>query len=375
MIEIQKIDTSSFKQVDTFVRFHYDLYKGHPQWVPPIVGDIKTMLNRKKHPFYEHSDADFFLARRDGKAVGRIALLENKAFNQYHETKKANFYLFDTINDKEVVEALFDTAFAWCKQRGLDTLIGPKGFSLFDGYGIQIEGFEHRQMMTMMNYNYPYYAPLLEGLGFEKEVDFVSCYLSPEKFGLSEKAREVARRVEERGKFKVIRFKNKREMLAYATRIGEAYNKTFVNNWEYWPMTEREIKFVVDNVLMIAVPKLIKLMTYNDEVVGFLFGFPDVSKALQRQGGRLTPWGILDLVREINNKEWISLNGAGVLPEFHGRGGNALMYYEMEKTIIDSGYRNAELTQVAETAVQMRKDLITQGGVPYKNHRVFRRAV
>lgn len=375
MVSIEKIDTDSKAQVNEFVQFHYNLYKGTPQWVPPFISDIKTMLNRKKHPFYEHSDADFFIARRGKEMVGRVAALENKAFNQYHGTRKSNFYLFDCKDDQEAANSLFDAVFDWSKQRGLDTVIGPKGFSLFDGYGIQVEGHENRQMMTMMNYNFPYYQTLVETLGFEKEVDFVSCYLPMTTFKIAEKMREVARRVEERGKFKVINFKTKRELIRYAKQIGEAYNKTFVNNWEYWPLTDREIQYVVDTVLLVAVPQLIKLITYNDNVVGFLFGFPDISASLQRHGGKITPWGIVDILIDLKRTKWISFNGAGVLPEYQGRGGNALMYYEMEKTMNNFHYVDGELTQVAETAVQMRKDLITAGGRPYKNHRVYRRMV
>lgn len=375
MIDIQKVDTGSPKQVNQFVQFHYDLYSKHEQWVPPFYSDIKAMLNRKKHPFYEHSDGDFFIARRNGEVVGRICVLENKPFNKYHDTRKANFYLFDSLDDQEVANSLFEAAFDWSKKRNLDTMVGPKGLSLFDGYGMVVEGFEHRQMMTMMNYNYPYYPKLMESMGFEKEVDFVSCYLAKENFRIPEKAREVARRVAERGKFKVLNFRTKRELLRYAKKIGEAYNKSFVKNWEYWPMTEREIQYVVDTILLVALPRLIKLIEYNDEIVGFLFGFPDISRALKRQGGKLNPISIADILLELNRTDMVSLNGAGILPEYQGRGGNALMYYEMEKTLLDSKYKHGELTQVAETAVQMRKDLITAGGVPYKNHRVFRRVI
>lgn len=375
MLSIEKVDTSSKSQVNEFIKFHYQLYTGHPQWVPPFYNDIKVMLNRYKHPFHEHSDAEFFIARRGKEVVGRICVMENKPFNKVHDVRKAQFYLFDAVEDQEVVNCLLDAAFDWCRKRNLEILVGPKGFSAFDGYGIQIEGFEHRQMMTMMNYNYPYYPKVLEAAGFEKEVDFVSCYLPGDKFQLPEKVREIARRVKERGKFKIINFTSKRELLRYAGKIGEAYNKTFVNNWEYYPLTDREIKFVISNIIDVAVPQLIKIITYNEDVVGFLLGFPDISSALQRQGGKITPWGLADFLIEMRRTKWISLNGAGVLPEFHGRGGNALMYYEMEKTIHDFNFQHAELTQVAETAVQMRKDLITAGGTPYKNHRVYRRQV
>jgi len=375
MVTIEKVDTTSSTQVHRFVQFHYDLYRGTPQWVSPFYSDIKLMLNRQKHPFFEHSDGDFFLALRGKEVVGRLAILENRPFNQYHGTKKAQFYLFDVINDLEVAKALFARAEEWCKERGLTEIVGPKGLSPFDGYGILVEGFEHRQMMTMMNYNFDYYPRLMEAMGFEKEVDFVSCHLTRENFTIPDKIREVARRVRERGKFKVVNFKSKKELKAWAPKIGEAYNKTFVNNWEYYPLTQNEIKFVLDNLLVVAVPELIKIITYNDDVVGFMFGFPDVSAALQRQGGRITPWGLVDIFLELNRTRFISLNGVGVLPEFHGRGGNTLLYDEMARVLQDSRFTEGELTQMAETAVQIRKDMITAGGVPWKNHRVYHKTI
>ena len=374
MFTIQQIDTTSKSQVNEFIQFHYKLYAGTPQWVPPFISDIQAMLNRNKHPFYEHSEAEFFVAKNGkGEVVGRIGLLENKAFNRYHDTRNANFYLFDVVDDLDAAKYLFDAVFEWCKKRNLNKIVGPKGFSLFDGYGIQIEGNDQRQMMTMMNYNFPYYGKFMEQLGFEKEVDFVSCYLPINDLHISEKIPEVARRVKERGSFKVLNFKDKADVIRHAQQIGEAYNKSFVNNWEYWPMTQREIDFVKDTILVVAVPKLVKIITYKDDIVGFMVGFPDISRALQRHGGKLNPISIVDIMLELKRTDWISLNGAGILPEYQGRGGNALLYDEMEKTIHSGQFVHGELTQVAETAVQMRKDLVNAGGTAYKNHRVFRK--
>jgi hypothetical protein len=266
---------------------------------------------------------------------------------------------------------LFKTAYDWSRARGLDDLVGPKGFSPFDGYGIQIQGFDLPQMMTMMNYNFSYYPDFMDKLGFEKVVDFVSCYLDMDVFHLPEKIQEVSRRIKEKGKFEVKRFKDKRELKEWAIKIGEAYNKTFVNNWEYYPLTPNEIKFALDNIMVVAVPNLIKVITYEGVLIGFLFGFPDITPQLQRNKGRITPWGILDMFNGLKNSKFISLNGVGVLTEYHGRGANALLYSEMLDTIKNSGYTEAELTQVAESAVQMRKDLITVGGREYKNHRIY----
>jgi hypothetical protein len=375
MLTVSQIDTSDHSQVNRYVMYPFKLYANHPQWVPPFIGDIKLMLNKNKHPFYEFSDADFFMAEKGGEIVGRISVMENRPFNKYHGTKQAQFYLFECENDQEVANALFERGFEWAKKRGLDAVVGPKGFSAFDGYGIQIEGTENRQMMTMMNYNYPYYRDLVEKIGFEKEVDFVSCYIPREKFVMPERVHEVARRVLEKGTFKVKNFSSKGEMLKWAIRLGRAYNNTFVNNWEYYPLSDGEINMLVKNLMEVLDHRMIKLITHNDDIVGFLLAFPDISAALQRQKGRITPWGLIDFMREMKTTKWVSLNGAGILPEFQGRGGNALLYSEMEKSLDGYPFEHLELTQVAETAVQMRKDLISVGGKPYKNHRVYHRSI
>lgn len=375
MVTIERVNLDSKQEVNRFVQFQYDLYKESPEFCPPFRADIRLMMNKKKHPFYEHSDGEYYVAIKDGKVVGRIGVFINTLFNEYHATKKGQFYFFDSIDDQQVADQLFNTAIEYCRQRGMADIVGPKGLSAFDGYGILYEGFKHHQMMTMMNYNYPYYSKLLETYGFEKEVDFASCFIESDNFILPEKIREVARRVIERGKFKILEFKNKSEILKMEDKIGEAYNNTFVNNWEYYPMTKGEMDLLLKNLMEVINPRLIKIITYESKIVGFLIAFPDISKALQRHNGKLTPLTIIDLLISLKRTNWVSLNGAGVLPEYHGRGGNALLYYEMEKTLKNFGFTYWELTQVAESAVQMRKDLTMAGGEFYKTHRVFHKKI
>ncbi len=371
MITVKKVDTTSGADVRRFINIPFRLYADCPQWVPPIRVDVKTKLNQQKHPFYQHSDADFFIASREGQDVGRIGALENRRFNDYHGTKEAQFYLFECIDDQDVANALFERIFEWARERGLDAVVGPKGFSPFDGYGIQIEGFEHRQMMMMMNYNYEYYRHLVENLGFEKEVDFVSTYIKISDFQLPERVHRIAERVKKRQNLTVHRFQSKRELREWKDRIGKAYNETFVDNWEYYPLTQAEIDFVLDDLILLADPHFIKIITHEGDVVGFLLGFPDISASLQRANGRLFPFGLLQMLWDMRRTNWTSLNGMGIVPQFQGLGGNALLYSEMEKTIKSSHFIHAELTQVAETAVQMRHDLVNLGAKPYKNHRVY----
>ncbi|HCR71477.1 MAG TPA: hypothetical protein DIW23_08550 [Anaerolineae bacterium] len=376
MLIIEKVDTENKKQVRRFVELPYQIYANCPQWVPPLNIDAYNQLNRKKHPFHEHSDVEFFLAVRDGKDVGRIAAIENKPFNRYHNEKTADFYFFECENNQETANALFDTVIQWAKSRALDILIGPKGMGPLDGYGVLTFGFEHRQTMTMLNYNHAYYPELIEAQGFIKEVDFVSCYLPADKFQMPERVEKIAERVMQRGNLEIKTFKSKKELLKWADRIGMAYNNAFVNNWEYYPLTQREIDFVVENIMTIADYRLIKIITHGEDVVGFLFAFHDVSAALQRARGKLFPFGLIDILLEIRRTNTVSVNGMGILPEHQGHGGNALLYYAMGKTLLEfSQFSHVEMTQVAETTEQMRADLKNLNGVEYKNNRVYKKQI
>jgi hypothetical protein len=376
MLNIEKIDTDNKSQVKRFVDLPYRMYKDCPQWVPPLHVDAYMYLNRKKHPFHEHSDVDFFIAVRDGRDVGRIAAIENKPFNAYHKVKESNFFLFDCENDPEAATALFNQVAEWSRARGLDMVVGPKGMGPLDGYGILVFGHEHRQTMIMLNYNFPYYQQLVEAQGFEKEVDFVSCFLPADKFHIPERVERITQRVMQRGGLQVKKFKNKKELVSWAPRIGIAYNNAFVNNWEYYPLTQREIDFVVSNIMTIADHRLIKIITHGEDVVGFLFAFHDVSAAMQRARGRLFPFGLLDILLELKRTNTVAVNGMGILPEFQGHGGNAMLYSEMGHTLLDfQQFVHVEMTQVAETTEQMRADLKNLNGVEYKNHRVYRKTV
>jgi hypothetical protein len=372
MLIIEKVDTHDRKQVKRFVELPHRIYAHCAQWVPPLHIDAYNQLNRRKHPFHEHSDVDFFLAIRNGRDVGRIAAIENKPFNKYHNEKTADFYLFECEDDMEAATALFNTVFEWAKSRGLNKVIGPKGMGPLDGYGVLVFGQEHRQTMTMLTYNHAYYRSLVEAQGFEKEVEFVSCYLPADKFKIPERVERIAERVMQRGNLEVKKFKSKKELLTWADRIGRAYNDAFVNNWEYYPLSRREVDFVVENIMTIADYRLIKIIVHGEEVVGFLFAFHDVSAALQRAKGRLFPFGLVDILLEMKKTNTVAVNGMGILPEHQGHGGNALLYYAMGRTLLEfDQFVHVEMTQVAETTEQMRADLKNLNGVEYKNNRVY----
>ncbi|MFB3854819.1 MAG: hypothetical protein ACE148_13465 [Vicinamibacterales bacterium] len=375
MVTVRPLDRRSREDVRRFVDLPFRLYAGNTCWVPPFRRDVKLWLDPGKHPFYERSDASFHLAERDGRIVGRIAVLENRPFNQHHGKREADFYCFECENDPEAASALFETAARWARERGLSRLVGPKGFSAFDGYGILVRGFERPPVMTMTNYNLDYYAALVEGAGFCKEVDFVTFHLHEDTFVMPERVRRVAERAVARSGLRVFTYPTKRALIEAAPAIREAYNSAFRDNWEYYPLSEREVKLLVDQLALIVDPAFVKFIFDGERMVGFLFSFPDLSRAFQKARGRLTPLAILRLMLEMRRSESVAINGAGILPQYQNRGGNALLYTEIERTIRESRFREATLVQVAETAVQMRRDLEGLGAVPVKTHRIYARDI
>jgi len=371
-VTVLKLETSSAEQVNRFIYLPFRLYHGCPQWVPPLVSDARLQLDRERYPYYEHSDADFFIAQRDGRDVARISVLENRHYNAHWKSKTAFFSLFDSEDDQEASGAVFDAAEDWARRRGLDKIVGSKGFLQGDGIGILIEGFEHRPALGIP-YNHAYYGALIESKGYGRQRDFLSAYL-PGSASLPETVHRIAERMKERRGFSIKTFASKDELRAWVPRIVRVYNDTFVENWEFNPITEREGKIIGERLLQIADPKLIKLVMKGDAIAGFLFGFPDISEAIQRANGRMLPLGWFWMLREFGRTRWINLNGAGILPAYRGLGVNAILYAEMEKTMQDGGFQHADIVQMEESVLTV-DDAVNLGATVYKRHRIYEKAI
>jgi len=372
MLEICEVTPPDGKIINEFVDLPFRLYKNVPQWVPPFRSEKRKIL-RKQHPFFEHSEAAFLLARREAKPVGRITVFDNRRFNSYRNRKEARFYHFECAEDEEAAAALFAAASAWARKRGLEELVGPHGFSGMDGSGLLIDGFEHRATMTMMHYHLPYYRRLLEKNNFEKVRDYYTAVIDRSAFQLPDKIRRVAEIHYKRGHFRVPVFRKQRELLRIARQIGEVYNRAFIVHDDFCPLKEEEIDRLAKDLMLVSKPSLIKVLYYDDQVAGFLFAFPDLSGALQRAKGRLNPISLIDLLTEAGRTDTLIVNGAGILPEYQKLGGNGLLYYELIRTIEDAGFRKAEMVQVADTTSLMLADMQTLGGRVYKTHRIYRR--
>lgn len=375
MVQVFQIDTRRPRDARRFVRFPYDLYRDSPYWVPPLVSDARKQVDRQRNPFFLHSDAGFFLAQQGSEVVGRIVAMENRNYNDYHHTRYGFFYLFDAIDDQAVADALYGAACDWCRDRNLTRLIGPKGFTVFEGMGMLIEGFDKHPAMGI-SYNYPYYGRLTENAGLDKEVDFSSFYLSTAEFEMPERIARLAEQVEQRRGLRVRPFTSKAELRASVMEIVELYNETFVENWEYVPVTREEAEAAAAQMLQIARPEMIKvIVNRDDQIVGFLFAFVNVGRALRKCRGRLLPFGWFHLLRELKYSEYVDVNGMGILPEYRGLGGNIIMYNELYKSVHRGRFKHADMVQMADFVVRMLADANALGGERYKVHRVYQRAL
>jgi hypothetical protein len=373
-LTVVPVEPGDRRGIREFIELPFHLYRGTPQWVPPLRSELRGILERR-HPFFRHSEARPLLALRGGAAVGRLTVFENRSFNRTQNRRSARFYHFECRRDPEAATALFEAAAAWARERRLTELVGPYGFSTMDGGGILVEGFSERASMTMMHYHHPYYRGLLESWGFEKERDFYSALLQRDAFMLPDKIRRVAEISLARGRFTVPSFRRKRELLALAGRVGEVYNRSFVTHEDFSPLSEEEIRGLARALLRVTRPSLVKLLLYQGELAGFLLAFPDLSGALQRARGSLGPWNLMDLATEWRRTDRLLVNGAGILPEYQKLGGNALLYYELYRTVMQSGYQSAEMVQIADATTLMLSDMQTLGGRIYKVHRIYRRSL
>ncbi len=378
MTSIVEIDTTNRRQVRQFLDLPFRLYRDAPQWVPPLVSDVRRMLDRKRHPFYRHSDAAFFLALdAAGTAVGRVAVLDNRNYNAYNHEHTAFFYLFECANDPATAQSLFDAAFVWARARGLDRVYGPKGFTALDGMGLLVEGFEHRPAFGIP-YNLPTYPALLESAGFTTVSDVLSGYLSGETV-FPEQIHRIAERGQERRGLRVARFRRRKDLRALIPDLQAMYNAAIEGTPGNVPLTDDEVRTMAAQLLWFADLRLIKLVmardaeTGKEHPVGFLFAYPDISAAVQRHKGRLFPFGWLDMLLELRRTDWLNINGAGIIEEYRGLGGTAILFSELYKSIAERGAQHVDVVQIGADNDRMLRDLRDFGVDFYKTHRMYQR--
>ncbi|MBN1481325.1 hypothetical protein EH223_03030 [candidate division KSB1 bacterium] len=366
---IQKVNTRSTSDVKKFIAFSFELYIKSPFWVPPFISDMRNVMDRDKHPYYAHSDADFYLAVQNGKVLGRIALLEKRKYNEYHNEKCAFFYFFDTVNEQDVAMALFQQAEMWARERALTNILGPFGFIQGDSIGILVDGHDRRPALGQA-YNYDYYNDLVQSAGFSKKADFYSGYLRGDH-QLPERFFSIADNVKQKRGFWIKSFGNKKELRDWIEPVQQVYNAAFSHNLGYSPMSLEEAHVVAHRLLAIGNPRLIKLVMKGEDIIGFLFAFVDITDGLRKTRGRMWPVGWTHLARDLKKTEWINFNGTGILPGHRGLGANAVLYTEMARTVKEFGFKHADVVQIEEQNVKSMGDMSAIGVQWYKKHRVY----
>lgn len=370
MIEIIQIDPREKKEIQHFIQFSFKLYQDNDLWVPPLIPDLKNAL-KKQHPFFQHSNADFFIAMRDGRVVGHIAAMENTRANDFRGEKTAFFGFFEVIEDETVSLKLFDVVFDWTKVRGLNKIIGPRGLIGADSGGILVEGFDHRSALNVP-YNLPYYDSFIKKSGFSKDTDHLSGYL-PGNHIIPERIQRISRKIQERRGFEIKSFSSKQEMRQWVPKVQQAHRKAFETTHSFYPPTDEEMESISNSIITVAHPSLIKLLLKEEEVIGFIFAYHDISPALQKSKGRIWPLGWVQILRERRKNDWANINGVGLLPEYQGLGGNTILYTAIDQSIKAFGFKHIDVVQVNETNFSSFHDMEAIGVQWYKRHRSYQR--
>jgi len=373
-MKILEIEMSDRYRIQKFIDLPYIIYRETPQWVPPLVTENKRIFDQQHNPFYQHSKASFFLATSaDGAAIGRLAVLNNQHYNDYNHEQTAFFYLFECNNNPDASRELFEAGFDWARKNGLSKIVGPKGFSSLDGLGMLVNGFEHRPAFGIP-YNLPYYPELVESIGFTSQSDIVSGYLSAD-MQFPQKIHRISELVQQRRGLSIARYRTRRDLRHLVTQLKDLYNGMMEGTTGNVPLTDEEAKSIANQLLWFADPRLIKIIMKDDTPVGFLFAYPDISAAVQRTKGRIFPFGWIDLLKEMKRTKWVDINGAGILEEYRGLGGTAILFSEMYKSIAEGGFKNAEIVQIGVENDKMQRELRELGIDFYKTHRVYQRAL
>ncbi len=369
-MQITQLDHKNKRDVRDFLAVPFYIYKNIPQWVPPLAGDARLVLDLNRFPFYEHSEAAFFIARQKGIPVGRICVMDNRRFNDFRGENTAFFYLFETVDDEKAADALFAEANQWARSRGLDSVLGPHGFTPMDGNGLLVDGFEYRPAFGQL-YNPAYYVRHVERQGFRLNRETVSGYLSADTV-FDKRIHELAERVKKRRGLHVARYRTRRDLRALLPHLKELYNGSLGSEGTNVPLTDEEINSLGEQLLWIADPRLVKVVMKGDEPVGFVLAYPDISAAIQKVRGKLLPFGVIRALIEKKRTAWMNFNGAGLLEKYRGLGGTAILFSEMYKSATESGqFNHAEVVQIRTENENMLREMRNFGLDFYKTHRLY----
>ena len=377
-VEIRKVESNH--DLKAFVQFYYDLYRDCPHAVPFLFTDEIATLRKDKNPAFEFCEADFFLAYKEGKVVGRVAAILNKKANQRWNVKQVRFGYFDFIDDLEVSKALMDTVEQWGRERGMTQIAGPLGFTDMDREGMMVEGFNRLSTMYV-NYNYPYYPQHIEKLGrFEKDNDYLE-FLVKISDHVPEKIMKVSQVIEKRYNLRVKKFTRKELVSGGKGReIFHIINKTYDGLYGFSQLSERQIDHYVDEYIKIADLDLVTGVedATNNKLVGFGICFPSFSNALQKtRDGHFLPFGWWHLLKvlKFHKTNTIDMLLIGVLPEYRAKGANSLIFRDIVLQMLRHGYVFAEAMPQMETNTRIISLWDYFEHEQHRRHRCYKREI
>ena len=365
-MEIRTVRTR--RELSDFIRLPWALYAGDPNWVPPLISDMKKKLDRRRHPFFEHGEADYFLALRGREPVGRIAAIVDRAHNEHHRDRTGFFGLFECRNDAEAARALIDIAESWVREKGMDTLRGPMNLSMNDECAFLLEGFDSPPVV-MMSYNPPYYLDLMDQCGMSKAKDLYAFRMDRGR-ETSGKVRAALAQVPHLERFRFRAF-DKSRLYDEALAIARIYNSGWRNNWGFVPWTDAEIKHMARNLVRFADPDLVLFAELDGRPVGFAFGLPNLNEALAKINGRLFPFGFLKVLTARKKIKGVRAPAFGVVPEVMHTGLAYLLYDRFEKALLAKGFEWAELSWQLEDNEAINRFAASIGAGIYKKYRIY----
>jgi len=360
-----------------FIRFPWKVMKNDPCWVPPLVMDRQDFLDRKKHPFYLHGDAELLLATRGSEVVGRILVSEDPRYNEVHKSKVCCFGMFDAIDDPQVAKELFDAAEAWGKARGLTEMLGPIDYSSNYELGLLIDGFD-TPPRVMMKHNPRYYQGLFEASGFTKAKDLYAYWITSDK-DPPQRWRDLAERMAKRGGVTI----RPAEMKNFASEVGHIkriYNEAWEDNWGFVKMTDAEFDHLAKDLKMLLRPELALIAEVKGEPVGFSLALPDLNEALAHlPNGKLTtlglPIGLGKLLYWMKKIHTLRLVILGVLPGYRRRGITELLILQTYDVGRSLGFNACEMGWTLEDNDLINKPIEALGSERYKSYRLYQRPI
>jgi len=374
VIQIEHVQGN--KALKQFIDFPHDLFEGDPNYVPELFMAQEALLNPKKSPFFQHSAAEYFLAKSpNGKILGRIAAINNRNYTAFTGEKAGFFGFFDVIEDYRVAKALLDTASDWLRQQGLDTVIGPTNLSTNETCGVLIENFDEPPFV-LTTYNQPYYGEFLDRYGFVKNTDLLSYELFPEK--LTPKLKDLSDQLEERLAQNgiTIRTINMKDFDAEVDRFLPIYNASWDQNLGFVPMTEAEVRQMGKDLKMAIDPDFILFAEKAGKTIGIALSIPNLNEVfIKIPRGRLFPTGLFKFLFGRKSIKTVRVVALGILPEYRRAGLDVCFYVRSYQTALRKGIKRAEASWILENNDLMNRALVQIQGKVFRKHRIYEKSI